>query len=152
MPVTPRIWKSMMKLRFSLPALAVSLVSLAAISAPAFAQSAVSFSATQARQGEQVYKDNCAACHGDTLQGALDAPTLHGPLFQANWFGKPLNTLFDFVSTNMPQDRPGALTPQQYAQVVAFILSKNDIAAGSTPLPSDSSALAAMTLPAPAAK
>ncbi|HVW91289.1 MAG TPA: cytochrome c [Devosia sp.] len=135
-----------MKTRFALP-LAVTLALLAA---PALADSAVSFTATQARQGDAVYKDNCAACHGDSLQGALDAPILTGPLFQANWFGKPANVLFDFVSTNMPQDRPGALTPQQYAQVIAFILSKNGVAAGDSPLPSDSATLAGVTLPAPA--
>lgn len=140
----------MTKSRFSLPVLtAVSLVALAA-PATAFAQSALSYTATQARQGEQVYKDNCAACHGDSLQGALDAPTLVGASFQANYFGQPANVLFDFISTNMPQDRPGALTPAQYAQVTAFILSKNGVAAGSDQLPSDSSALSALKLPAPA--
>jgi mono/diheme cytochrome c family protein len=134
-----------MKTRFTLPL----AMSLAVLAAPAFADS-LSFTATQARQGEAVYKDNCAACHGDSLQGALDAPTLTGASFQANYFGQPANVLFDFITTNMPQDRPGALTPQQYAQVTAFILSKNGVAAGDTALPSDSAALSAVTLPAAA--
>ncbi|HEV7718714.1 MAG TPA: cytochrome c [Arsenicitalea sp.] len=108
----------------------------------------MSFSAGQARQGSLLYRDDCASCHGDRLNGALDAPPLSGQGFMAKWGGKPASELFAFVSTNMPQDRPGALSPKEYAELVAFVLSKNDVAAGDDDLPSDPAVLATLTLPA----
>jgi mono/diheme cytochrome c family protein len=107
----------------------------------------VSFSAGQARQGSLLYRDNCASCHGDRLNGALDAPPLSGDKFLSKWAGKPVAELFDFVSTNMPQDRPGALTAKQYTELVALILSKNGTTAGDTELPSDPASMATMVLP-----
>jgi mono/diheme cytochrome c family protein len=134
---------------------AIALV--AALSLPVAAQQApaagkpVSFSASQARQGSLLYRDDCASCHGDRLNGALDAPPLAGQGFMAKFGGKPASELFAFVSTNMPQDRPGALSPKEYAEVVAFVLSKNGVEAGDQDLPSDPDALATMTvLAAPA--
>lgn len=114
----------------------------------------VSFPAAQIRRGTPLFNDNCAACHGARLEGVLDGPPLAGANFQAAWFGQPVSALYEFTSTNMPQDRPGALTPEQYADIVAFILKKNGIDAtdGATDLPGDATALASMMLPAPAAK
>ncbi|MDB5562121.1 MAG: hypothetical protein JWN11_1539 [Hyphomicrobiales bacterium] len=108
----------------------------------------VSFASGQARQGSLLYRDSCASCHGDRLNGALDAPPLSGTNFMGKWGGKPASELFTFISTNMPQDRPGALSPKEYTEIVAFVLSKNGVEGGDEDLPSDPAALAAMTLPA----
>ena len=75
-------------------------------------------------------------------QGALDAPALKGDSFQATWFGQPASSLLEYISTNMPQDRPGALKPEQYAQLLALILKENGVAAG----PDNSPPIAADTL------
>jgi hypothetical protein len=41
----------------------------------------------------------------------------------------------------MPQDSPGRLTPQQCADVVAFVLSMNKYPAGTADLSTDAAAL-----------
>lgn len=156
-------------LRKSMPAAAISLLTLSCLSLPALAQQAapatpavaaaapaaagtpVVYSASQGRQGMSAYAANCAACHGDVLQGQLDAPPLQGPNFQAKWFGQPVSTLYEFITTNMPQDRPGALDPKTYAQITSFLLKRNGVAASTDdaelPLPGDAS-LATLMLPA----
>ncbi len=42
--------------------------------------------------------------------------------------------LYDFISRQMPQNAPGSLSQQQYLDVTGYILSKNGIRAGNTPL------------------
>ena len=129
-------------------ALAVALALPAA--APVLAQDAgtVSYSSMQARQGSLLYRDNCASCHGDRLGGALEAPALSGADFKAHWWGQPVAALHDYIVAYMPQDRPGAMEPDEYAAITAFILRENDVeSSGDEALPSDSAALGAMTLP-----
>jgi hypothetical protein len=46
----------------------------------------------------------------------------------------------------MPPDRPGGLTDQNYADILAFILSQNEVAAGGSELPTDGNALATMAI------
>ena len=53
----------------------------------------------------------------------------------------PLNELFEQIRNTMPQDSPGSLSPQQYADIVALIFNKNKFPAGRTPLPGDYAAL-----------
>lgn len=129
-----------------LTANAFALIALSAGAVPATTASIVAaevtYPAAQARQGTALYRDNCSSCHGDRLQGALDAPALKGDSFQATWFGQPASSLLEYISTNMPQDRPGALKPEQYAQLLALILKENGVAAG----PDNSPPIAADTL------
>ena len=75
------------------------------------------YSDTQARRGQALYKDRCAACHGATLAGG-NAPPLAGDAFIAIW-GGPLSDLVDKIQNTMPQDDPGKLTRQQSADIVA---------------------------------
>jgi len=128
-------------------AMALGLALPAAI--PAAAQDAVSYASMQARQGSLLYRDNCASCHGDRLQGALEAPPLSGAEFKSHWWGQPLSAMHNYIVNYMPQDRPGALPPEEYAQITAFMLRENDVeSAGSDPLPSDPAALDSIMLPA----
>jgi hypothetical protein len=46
--------------------------------------------------------------------------------------------LFDYVSTAMPLDHPGALPPAANADIVAFLLKSNDIPSGSKELSANS--------------
>ncbi|HZX68839.1 MAG TPA: PQQ-binding-like beta-propeller repeat protein, partial [Candidatus Elarobacter sp.] len=43
-------------------------------------------------------------------------------------------TLFDFISRQMPADKPGSLTQQQYLDVTAFLLARNGYPAGTVAL------------------
>jgi mono/diheme cytochrome c family protein len=88
----------------------------------------------QAKRGEEVYRKECAACHGDMLTGGESAPPLTGGVFQANWNGLTLGDLFDRIRKTMPQTKPGHLTRQQDADVLAFMLSINRFPAGKTEL------------------
>jgi len=88
----------------------------------------------QAKRGETVYRKECAACHGDQLTGGESAPPLTGGAFQANWNGLTLGDLFDRIRKTMPQTKPGSLTRQQNADVLAFMLSVNKFPSGKTEL------------------
>lgn len=87
----------------------------------------------QAKRGETVYADNCAACHGPTLGGDI-GPALSGPRFATRWKDKSVAELFEKVQTTMPASAPGSLTPEQTADVVAHVLSTNHYPGGSTEL------------------
>lgn len=88
----------------------------------------------QAKRGEEVYKKECAACHGAELTGGESAPALTGGAFQSNWNGLTLGDLFDRIRKTMPQSKPGSLTRQQNSDVLAFMLSVNKFPAGKTEL------------------
>jgi mono/diheme cytochrome c family protein len=78
----------------------------------------------QAKRGEMVYTDNCAACHGPMLGGDI-GPALAGPRFVTRWKEKSIADLFDKIQTTMPASAPGSLTPVQTADVVSFVLATN---------------------------
>ena len=93
------------------------------------------YSADQATMGEAVYKEQCAACHGDNLEGSGPMPPLAGKDFLSNWQGKTLGDLFEKTQTSMPATAPGTLTPEQTAHVTAYMLSVSKYPAGSAALP-----------------
>lgn len=95
----------------------------------------------QRKRGQGVYADACASCHAAALTGADVVPALVGPDFLRKWTGATAGELFEQIRSTMPQDSPGSLTPQQYADVVALIFNKNRFPAGRTPLPDDYAAL-----------
>ena len=41
------------------------------------------------------------------------------------WNGQTLDGLFEMVRTSMPEENPGSLRRQDYADVLAFIFKKN---------------------------
>jgi hypothetical protein len=87
----------------------------------------------QAKRGQQVYAGTCASCH---------QPTSHqGTAFTQNWDRHALSDLFQYVSTQMPQDNPGSLDPNAAADVVAFLLKIYAMPAGTTELAPDTVAM-----------
>ena len=107
------------------------------------------YTADQAKAGEAVYKEQCAACHGDNLEGSGPMPPLAGKDFLANWQGKTVGDLFEKTQTSMPATAPGTLTPDQAAQVISFLLSQGKYPAGMTALAPKSDALLKITIDAP---
>jgi mono/diheme cytochrome c family protein len=81
------------------------------------------YTADQATKGDAVYKEQCAACHGDNLEGSGPMPPLAGKDFLSNWQGKTVGDLFEKTQTSMPATAPGTLTPEQTADVTAYMLS-----------------------------
>jgi cytochrome c len=104
------------------------------------------FSAEQAKRGEVLYQFICATCHGAALTGIEAAPPLAGATFTASWTGSPISDLFERIKVSMPQDKPGSLSRQQTADVVAYILSFNKAPAGRTELPGDAEVLKGISI------
>jgi quinoprotein glucose dehydrogenase len=92
------------------------------------------YTAEQAKRGAALYADNCASCHGLALTGGESAPPLTGGEFLSNWSGLTLGDLFDRIRTSMPADRPGTLTREQTANVLAHILNVGQFPSGTAEL------------------
>ena len=91
------------------------------------------YTAGQAKRGEEVYYSICVACHPKgTYQTAA---------FRDKWNGRLLSDLYAFMSTQMPKEQPGTLEPEQYADVIAYLLKINGAPAGKTELAPDVKAL-----------
>jgi mono/diheme cytochrome c family protein len=102
------------------------------------------FTTAQADRGGAVYAQSCANCHGGGLEGADMSPALAGAAFMASWNDLTLGDLFERIRISMPADRPGTLSRQQMADVIAFLLRANQFPAGATELPLETPALRAM--------
>jgi S-disulfanyl-L-cysteine oxidoreductase SoxD len=97
------------------------------------------YSAAQQKRGADIYNRECSTCHGETLKGGEGAPPLVGPTFTANYKGQTVADLFTRIRDTMPAppEQPGKLSAQQYADVVAHILSANGLPAGNAELSSE---------------
>ena len=107
------------------------------------------YTADQAKKGEGLYKEQCAACHGDNLEGSGPMPPLAGKDFLANWSGKTLGDLYEKTQTTMPPTAPGTLTPEQAADIVAFLLSKDNFPTGAAALVGKTEPLAQIKIEEP---
>ena len=129
--------------------LAVMVVALAATTAGRERQDAAArrtvwngvYTAAQADRGAAVYTQDCANCHGAGLEGADMSPALAGAAFMASWNDLSLGDLFERIRISMPADRPGTMTRQQMADVIAHLLRANRFPAGATELPLETPAL-----------
>ncbi len=107
------------------------------------------YTAEQAKRGAGLYKEQCAACHGEDLKGNDIMPGLTGAGFMMNWQGRSVGDLFDKIGMTMPALDPGSLKPDQTADLVAHILSASSYPAGSTALASTAEALQQVTIDPP---
>jgi len=87
------------------------------------------YTAEQAARGETTFASNCTGCH---TTGAYATPA-----FVKKWDGRPLGELYSLIAETMPEDFPGALSPGEYVQIVAYMLKMNRMPAGSDELPAD---------------
>lgn len=79
----------------------------------------------QAERGRATFEQSCTSCH--------TGGEFAGEAFVRRW--ATLGSLFDIMSSTMPQDFPGSLTPAQYADVISYFLRLNTFPAGETELP-----------------
>jgi mono/diheme cytochrome c family protein len=127
------------------PQLLVRVVSVALLSvivcATAVAQKARTqrttltgvYSEQQAARGQDVYAGMCKSCH--------TAASHTGVAFEKSWGGHSLAELFGYVSTRMPKNEPGSLAPEEYADVLAYLLKLNQMPTGAAELPPDTAVL-----------
>ena len=83
----------------------------------------------QAARGDTEHQNNCTTCHGTEKYS--------GDAFVKAWVGRTAFDLFDQIKTTMPDDNPGALSVQQYTDIVAYIFKVNGMPAGPDSLPAD---------------
>jgi alcohol dehydrogenase (cytochrome c) len=107
----------------------VAGLSVLALAPPALADGTGWFTQAQVDRGRWEYAAKCSSCHGAQLQGT-GAPPLKGPEFGAQWNNKSLKELYAFVHGQMPFGSPDSLKGQEYADLVAYILSSNGLPAG----------------------
>jgi mono/diheme cytochrome c family protein len=88
------------------------------------------YTLSQAKRGA-LKSGLCVECHGDGFVGG-PAPELAGADFAANWEGRSVGDLFDLIRLTMPDNDPGALSREEYADLVAYILAVNKFPTGAT--------------------
>jgi S-disulfanyl-L-cysteine oxidoreductase SoxD len=119
------------------------------------------YTVEQAKRGRDSYRKRCVLCHLDNGQGQqavpeipgqsleregdAEAPPIAGDEFLKKWNGHTVRELFEKTST-MPVGSPGALKPQEYADLVALILEFNKFPAGPQELPAAPDQLGQITI------
>jgi mono/diheme cytochrome c family protein len=94
------------------------------------------YTAAQADRGQAAFRETCEVCH---------APRYFTGGFLRNW--SSVGELFDFTVGNMPEDAPGSLSAQRYADVLAYVLKLNNLPPGDQELPAELAPLQAITFP-----
>jgi len=89
-----------------------------------------------AEQGQRVYAQQCAACHGQQGEGIPGVPTLVGgsttstpPNLTVGSYWPYASTVFDYVRRAMPPTAPKSLSNDEVYQLVAYLLNLNGIVA-----------------------
>lgn len=86
----------------------------------------------QADRGRALFRDRCAECHYSS--------EMRGTQFQFAWERRTVGDLYEHLVATMPEDDPGSLAPEEYVDVVAYILRLNGFPAGGPALGVDSPA------------
>lgn len=99
-------------------------------------------------QGQMLYSQKCASCHGDMGQGNGAALPLIDtrayvpgvvPATVGNYWPYA-TTIYDYIKRAMPFNAPGSLTPDEVYSLVAYLLNANGV------IPADA-VMNAQTLP-----
>lgn len=98
------------------------------------------FTAAQASRGERRFNQLCTDCH---RSAEITRSWFSGAVHQT------AGDLFTVMSMTMPDSNPGGLSPEQYADILAFLLRMNDYPEGEAELPADPAVLANVPIPAP---
>jgi mono/diheme cytochrome c family protein len=100
------------------------------------------FSSSQAARGARLFETICMNCHEITEFTAAGA-------YLEEVEGKPLWDTFEYIWSEMPEDDPGSLDPEEYAAVLAYIFSVYGLPSGAADLPIDEEALEAIVITRP---
>ena len=85
-------------------------------------------------QGAPIFKQKCAACHGENGEGGIAGPLVGGPPRASLDGGKTIanyypyaTTIFDYVRRAMPYTQPRSLTDQEVYALTAYLLARNKL-------------------------
>lgn len=86
--------------------------------------------------GERIFEESCAACHGSFAEGVDNWPKLAGgkgtlanadPVKTVGSYWPYLSTTWDYINRSMPFGNAQSLEPDQVYAIVAYILYSNDL-------------------------
>lgn len=98
------------------------------------------YTEAQADRGAELYRRACSECHlPDEYKGYL-----------RRWVGVPVSFFFESVRSTMPQDNPGALDRDEYADVLTYIFRINGAPMGEEEMSAEQEALDAIQIVVPA--
>jgi mono/diheme cytochrome c family protein len=92
----------------------------------------------QAARGAVSFASSCARCHGAEPNAGEEGKSLAGKPFWDSFRESTVDHLLDYVSKNMPNGAGGSLSANTYSDLVAFILSRNDLPSGNAELTKES--------------
>ena len=87
-------------------------------------------------EGEELYAERCAGCHGEFAEGSGRIPALIGgegtlsterPVRTVGSYWPHAPTLFDYIRRAMPEGHAFSLMPREVYAITAFLLQANGI-------------------------
>lgn len=87
-------------------------------------------------EGEEIFAEQCAACHGDFGEGVDRWPVLAGgqgtlksdrPVKTIGSYWPYLSTVYDYIHRAMPFGNAQSLEPDQVYAITAYLLHMNDL-------------------------
>jgi hypothetical protein len=96
------------------------------------------YTVEQGVRGEREAVAHCRLCHSQ------DEWT--SPIYFDAYLGLPISALFESISRTMPPPPSVQLTPQQYVDIIAYILRINGAPPGAGELPADVEGLATIRM------
>src|SRR5262245_35452796 len=120
-------------------ALAIFVAAMTAVVEPAVAAQSKTvwdgvYTQQQAERGAVSFTSSCARCHGATTGDGDEGRSVAGERFWKSFRESTVDHLLDYVSRNMPNGAGGTLSAGVYADLVAFILSRNALPPGTSEL------------------
>ena len=94
------------------------------------------YTEAQADSGEGLYKTHCLACHDKKY---------FRPVLK-RWAGQSLGVFYTVMVTSMPESNPGALSLDEYSDILAYILSLSRYPSGEEELASAIESLHEITI------
>jgi mono/diheme cytochrome c family protein len=104
------------------------------------------YTPAQATHGESLYKVSCAKCHALTLAGTDSGGPLVGKDFLGGWTGLTLDQLFKKTYETMPSDNPKSVPPKDVADILAYLLARNEYPSGRSVLSENPDSLKAIKI------
>lgn len=98
----------------------------------------------QSDAGGDLFSNICSNCHKVAEHSS--------PAFKAKWNGALVWDLYQIIGETMPKDDPESLSLSERAELVAFLLKKNGLPAGTADLSTDPAVLKKIKIEMPKEK
>lgn len=92
----------------------------------------------QLQEGTSTFDSTCRACH--------EPSRFAGARFRERWAGRTAAELLKFLQNVEPMAIHGGYPPEHYVNITAYILGINGLSPGAHDLPTDTTALANITI------